>query len=439
MQVVKNMTAEIGSIISVIAALIAILTWLGIKSGASVVDWLRGRPTYDWAKVAPHIAKAKNRVLILQTWFPALEVELPRWREALREKGLDFRILLADQKLIEYRLRAREPVSSRLIQNIVEIRRFIETLGDATQSKPEVNFYSTLPFGPIYVIDETIYWGIYLAQMDSMDGPLFRTRATTRLGKDIIKSFGRAWEESSSHTGNLSVTEALARKGRDHTQEEGEISNRAAIASKQIRRIAAPVSSSLNAEGGYLCVLRHGETDLNEAEIITGGLDVGINATGRGRVRELQGSFARESWAAVYSAPTRRCIETLSELLPDPSSILIRDELRERSMGELEGFSKSSYHQSLPRYEGQDLLGSFHVSPSGGEAYCDVFYRVAAFAEGLIRSVQDGDRILLCTHDTVIRMIVLLLQNVPIAEALTLQIRNAEPQYYAPPASVAER
>jgi probable phosphoglycerate mutase len=179
--------------------------------------------------------------------------------------------------------------------------------------------------------------------------------------------------------------------------------------------------------------LRHAETDLNEAGIITGALDVGINAAGRMRLRQLGDVFERERWSHVFSSPARRCTETLSELLKeDSSAIQIRDELRERSMGELEGFSKFEYHDSLPQYRGVDLLSSFHASSVGGEAYCDVFRRVVTFIETIVNDVLRGSRTLVCTHDTVIRMVVMLLENLSIEDAVQLEVNNAEPFYYAP-------
>jgi probable phosphoglycerate mutase len=363
-------------------------------------------------------------------------MELPRWREALARGGVNFRILLADQKLVEYRLRSRDPVSSLLMQNVSDLRKFLASL-DPTGSRIEVRFYSVLPFGPLYVVDHKIFWGIYLSHKDSMDGPVFHEPDDSHLGQELIKSFERAWEEASERTGMLSIASPVDGTHVDHNREEVDIQRRISIVSKKLARIDRPGASDHDRLGGYLCVLRHADTDLNEADIITGDLDVGINASGRAHLRKFGAAFEREKWEAVYSAPARRCTETLIELLQDESGILLRDEFRGREMGVLEGFSKTGYHESLPQYAGQDLLKSFHASSQDGESYCDVFRRVAPFLEILVDQVIEGKRILICTHDTVIRMIALLLDGISIGDSPILEVANAEPLYYAP-ASAAQ-
>jgi broad specificity phosphatase PhoE len=420
----------LSTILGVLASIIGIIAFFFPDLGRRLISWARRAPTYNWPTIPGHIAEAKHRVFILQTWLPALRMELPNWSRALRREGIDFRVLLADQKLLPFRLRSREPVSSLLIQNVSDICELLESLGSLTRSKIKVRFYNTLPFGPIYVIDDTIYWGLYLSHMDSMEGPVLTERTSSRLGKEIIKSFQSIWEDASERTGLLSISEPVDRK-RDHSREEVEFARRASVASSKLTRLDEAASSSA-ARGGYLCLLRHAETDLGKAGVITGTLDVGINAAGRSRLRELGDAFERERWSSVYSSPARRCTETLAELLKkDRKDVEIRDELRERSMGALEGFSRSEYHLSLPQYRGLDLLSSFHASSTDGESYCDVFRRVVTFAEEIFERVLGGDRILICSHDSVIRLIIFLAENRGIDEVVSLEVNNAEPFFYA--------
>lgn len=288
-----------------------------------------------------------------------------------------------------------------------------------------------LPFGPIYVIDEEVYWGIYLSHMDSTKGPVFRARADSQIAQDVIASFNTAWEEASERTGGLSVTENLVRKGKKHAEEEIEIKTTASIISGKVMGISSHDESNLRGQGGYLCILRHAETDLNDADIITGGLDIGINVAGRDHVRELRPTFAHVAWDSIYSSPARRCTETLTEMVADAGAILLRNELRERSMGELEGYAKATYQASVPRYQNQDVLHSFHASADDGEAYCDVFYRLAEFLQGIVEEVHRGRRILICTHDSIIQVMSLLLENLDLQKATEREVLSGRPIYYA--------
>jgi len=419
------------TIIGVAASLVGFLAFFSPDMGREMIRRLRRAPTYDWPTIPVQIRKAQHRVLILQTWLPALRLEIPCWSKALEKEGVDFRVLLADQKLVPYRLRSREPVSSLLIQNVSDICEFIESYADTARSKMQVRFYSTLPFGPIYIIDDDIYWGLYLSHMDSMAGPVFRERSGSRLGKEIISSFQNVWQDASDRTGTLSVAQHFDRKKLDHAREEVDFARRAAAMAAKVSRQSGSAAREAPSRRSFICILRHAETDLSEASIITGALDVGINAFGRTKLRQLGDHFEREHWTAIYSSPARRCTETLAEILKaEGSAIQIRDELRERSMGDLEGFSKHEYHRSLPQYSGLDLLNSFHAAADGGESYCDVFRRVATFMEGIVQQILEGDKVLVCTHDTTIRMMTLLLENLAIEDAVSLEVSNADPVYY---------
>ncbi|MFA6971502.1 MAG: histidine phosphatase family protein [Gallionella sp.] len=427
-----TMFVLISTILGVIGSLVAMVAFFFPNLGPRLAVMLIPGPRYNWGVVPKQIVRARHRVLILQTWLPGLRLELPWWREALSKDNIEFRVLLLDQKLVPFRLRCRERVSSLITQNVsdlIELARSFNIIGE--KHHLEVRFYSCLPFGPIYVIDDDIYWGIYLADKDSMLGPAFCNRVNSTLGRQILSSYESVWRSASHKTGSLGVSPPLLHSRLSHAAEEADIERKIATTASLIFPISPKEISHTDANTGCLCILRHADTDLNVAAIVTGELDIGINAQGRDIARIVGKQIRRERWTHIYSSPLRRCIETLTEALAGKiDSIELRDELRERAMGDVEGYSKASYSESLPQYGGTNLLTSFHTAANNGEAYCDVFWRVLPLIEEVITHVKRGERVLLCSHEGPIRMMVMALEGLTSEAAVKREVRSGDIFYY---------
>lgn len=426
------------TILGIVASVVTLVAFLFPDLGKRVLSSVVRGPRFNWASVPRGIANAKTRVYVLQTWLPGLRLELPWWREALGRKDVEFRILLLEQKLVPLRLRCRERVSSLLPQNVSDLAELASTYNSPGKGRIEVRFYSCLPFGPIYVIDDEVHWGLYLANIDSMLGPAFRHGANSALGKLILASFEATWRSASARSGALCVPHVTT--ATSHAIEESEIVRQCAPLSVQFERAAEPDHSPVDHEG-CLLILRHGDTDLNAAGIVTGALDVGINTKGRLAARQANKVLRGQHWTRVYSSPLRRCIETLSEVLGgSPVGMELRDELRERCMGEVEGFSKLHYRESLTHYGGTDLLRSFHTAATGGEAYCDVFWRLIPLLTQLAAYVRAGERVLVCSHEAPIRVMIMALEGLAPDQALRVEVPNTSMfKYTLPPRTALAR
>lgn len=421
----------LGLIVGLLAIFVAILAWMFPEYGRRVLLFLIRSPRFDWDQIPPQIAGAKKRVYIIQTWMPELRLNLESWRTALSNPTIECRVLLLDQKLVATRLRCRERVSSLLTQNVADFKELTRTF-NPVEGKPrlEVKFYSCIPFGPVTVIDDDIYFGLFLSNRDSMQGPAFRCRATSRLGVQILDSLDAMWRTGSHSTGGLRVSPHGEHP--DHECEEIDIQEKL----KELKNMLAPKKfseiQSSTFQGGYLSLVRHGETDLNVKGIITGDLDIGINAEGRLAVRQNGAWAARERWDRVYSSPLRRCIESVSESLHNnTNNVELRDELIEKAMGDLEGYARESYSESLPQYKGIDVFKAFHHAPRNGEAYCDVFWRIFPFLKDAISLVRQGKRVLIYSHEAPIRMMLMILLGLTEEDAVTRKIPCGEPMYFA--------
>jgi alpha-ribazole phosphatase len=424
----------IATILGVVGSLVALVAFFFPDFGPRLIVMLTPGPHYNWGVVPKRIVGTRHRVFVLQTWLPGLRLELPWWRTALARHNIEFRVLLLDQKLVPFRLRCRERVSSLLTQNVSDLTELSRSFNIAGE-KPrlEVRFYSCIPFGPVYVIDDDIYWGLYLADQDSMLGPVFHHRASSTLGRKILASYEAVWRTASHKTGSLGVSPSQLQSRLSHATEDAEIERKLAAMAGLMRPQTPEDVTHLDANAGCLCILRHSDTDLNAAAIVTGELDIGINAQGRERARALGKHIRRERWSRVYSSPLRRCIETLAEALAGKiDSVELRDELMERAMGDVVGYSKATYSASLPQYGGIDLLTSFHTSANNGEGYCDVFWRVLPLLEEVITHVKSGGRVLLCSHEGPIRMMLMALNGLTSEAAVKKEVRSGDVLYYFP-------
>jgi len=424
-----NIALLLISTLGFIASLIAVVTFVSPNFRRRLADRMRPMRVFRWPEIPDKIADAKKRVDILQTWIPGLRLELPKWKEALKS-GAEFRVLLCDQRLVPFRLRSREAVSSLLPQNTADIAGVSEKF---EPGQIQARFYEALPFGPIYRIDEWIYWGLFTAHQDSMVGPAFATRVDSDLGRAITASFKAMWRTGSSRSGELLLPGSPDVKLRGVPTDETAVSRLAGDFARRLTRSDETFAELRAGRSGMLALVRHGQTDLNRSQIFCGSLDVRLNASGKQAARELGTEIGSLKWDRVYSSPLRRAIETARELLGgEIEGVELRDELRERAMGDLEGLSKESYADAVPTYRGVDVRNEFFTKAVEGESHADLLARISRFLPGLISEVEAGERILLCTHEGPIRIFELLFGGRSINDVCGLQVENCSLWCYVP-------
>lgn len=139
-----------------------------------------------------NIVKARKNVIIVQTWLPTLNMDIGHWRNV--PSHVTFQVMLLDEKLVPARLRCRERDNS-LTQN--NLKNFAHMRNEEPKRDLEVRLYYALPFGPVYIIDDMIFWGIYLSQECSMHGPMFKTHKESMLGQIISNSVYNLWQKAS--------------------------------------------------------------------------------------------------------------------------------------------------------------------------------------------------------------------------------------------------
>ena len=128
-----------------------------------------------------------------------------------------------------------------------------------------------------------------------------------------------------------------------------------------------------------LLLIRHGQIRANVRGRWHGATDSPLTSAGRRQARQLARRMARDwrSLGAIYSSPLQRCrdtAETISQALDRP--VLLDDDLREYSIGELEDCSFAALHERHDFF--QRIRHDRDFAPRGGESLNAVALRVVA-------------------------------------------------------------
>jgi broad specificity phosphatase PhoE len=137
--------------------------------------------------------------------------------------------------------------------------------------------------------------------------------------------------------------------------------------------------------------VRHGETELNDGTFL-----------GRGRDPGIQDASAvpaiGANWAAVYSSPLRRAVETARALTP-AASIEVDDRLSEIDYGKAEGLTLAELRASFPEIPAAWERGEDAAFPEG-EDNGSVLRRLRSFLATLNEA---SGEVLVVTHNVVLR------------------------------------
>jgi len=203
--------------------------------------------------------------------------------------------------------------------------------------------------------------------------------------------------------------------------------------------------------GGWpsvLFLLRHGQSAGNVArdaaeagglariDIAMRDMDVPLSALGERQAaavgRWLAEQTPDERPTVIISSPYERARETArilaEEAWPEDAGrveLEVDERLREREFGLLDRLTRAGITELFPEQaEMRRFLGKFYHRPPGGESWCDVGLRVRSLVDSLRTDLGD-ERVLLVTHEVVIKMTRYVLEGLDEAEVLAID-REAE-------------
>jgi broad specificity phosphatase PhoE len=164
-----------------------------------------------------------------------------------------------------------------------------------------------------------------------------------------------------------------------------------------------------------LVLVRHGETDWNRENRFQGHADPPLNENGRAQARKLAGELRTERFAALYTSPLRRALET-AELLAAELRLQAREEtsLKEVDVGSWSGLTRTDVEARFP--DGFARWLEYGHGWDDGESYEELGDRVVA---GLlsIGARHTGTAVMAVTHGGPIRSALASAERVPFDEA----------------------
>jgi broad specificity phosphatase PhoE len=161
--------------------------------------------------------------------------------------------------------------------------------------------------------------------------------------------------------------------------------------------IKSAAQTSLDSNSIVVCLVRHGQTDLNKKYVMQGHTDQPMNTKGRTQIQRLATKLQTVPFSAYYSSDLQRAIESAHILTQSkPMPIQIDPRLRERNYGSWEGSFGLTYGLSPSKYK-KDV-----ESPE------NMRQRIFSFLQDITKQYQ-GQYVLVVAHggviDTILRTI----------------------------------
>lgn len=157
-----------------------------------------------------------------------------------------------------------------------------------------------------------------------------------------------------------------------------------------------------------LFLIRHGATEANEARpFVLQGCEIDGPLTERGRRQAgaLTRFLAEIPFAAIYSSPMRRAIETVSQIAASRSlPITPIEELRECHVGRWAGLSWEEIRRRDQAHCERFLLDPANERHPGGESYFDLQSRALPAIDQVLKA-HPGQNVLVLAHNMVNRVL----------------------------------
>jgi broad specificity phosphatase PhoE len=151
----------------------------------------------------------------------------------------------------------------------------------------------------------------------------------------------------------------------------------------------------VNNHGNEVCLVRHGETAWSLSGQHTGSTDIPLTDNGKNVARELGEKLSGSEFAAVWSSPLSRALET-ARLAGFTDGVRVDDRLKEWDYGEYEGLTTAEIRKTRP-----DWFLWRDGCPDGESPE-----QVGERADGVVRDIRevDGD-VLLFAHGHILRVV----------------------------------
>lgn len=168
-----------------------------------------------------------------------------------------------------------------------------------------------------------------------------------------------------------------------------------------------------------ITLVRHTQVQKEYIGKYNGHNDIGLSYQGKKEAQKLAEKFQYEKFDRVYCSDLRRTRETIASFA-QAKDALFTEKLREKSWGRHEGLSFDEITLQGIKY--QNFLQ--WIESLDGEDYKSYIQRVKTFFfEDII--VQQADNVLVVTHAGVIKVLMSVVQNIPLKDSFSVELPYA--------------
>ncbi|HNV70695.1 MAG TPA: histidine phosphatase family protein [Candidatus Ozemobacteraceae bacterium] len=176
-----------------------------------------------------------------------------------------------------------------------------------------------------------------------------------------------------------------------------------------------------------LGLIRHGETVFNREERMQGVRDIELSDLGRQQAIELGRLLRQEECAPpqLYSSPVKRALDTAT-LLGVTTNIIAHPGFRARSLGSLEGLTKSEIREKFPGAF-ERLVEWDYLPPGANETLRDIYTRANTAVEELVQRESEADQelVIVVTHSGVLEALLRGWMQISAGQKLPVPLKNA--------------
>ena len=170
-------------------------------------------------------------------------------------------------------------------------------------------------------------------------------------------------------------------------------------------------------------LVRHGETDWNQAGLLQGQTDIALNAQGLEQAREAAERLKEVPFEIAFCSPLIRAKRTAETIIGDRKITITTDErLRELNFGPWEGVDIRTIKDAASQPFTNP--GSY-VPPDGAESFAQLYKRSGEFVDQVLLPLEGTyETVLVVAHGGVNRSILNPVLNIPVDDFWRMHMGN---------------
>src|SRR5262249_35233192 len=186
-----------------------------------------------------------------------------------------------------------------------------------------------------------------------------------------------------------------------------------------------------------LVLVRHGQSDWNLKNLLTGWRDVGLSEKGVAEARAAGKKLKAQGlhFDIAFTSVLKRAQHTLDlvvEEMGETNIAVIKDQaLNERDYGDLSGLNKDDARKKWGEEQVRIWRRSYDVAPPGGESLKDTAARVLPYyIQEILPRVLRGDNVIVAAHGNSLRALVMVLEGLSPEQLVGREIATGVPLIY---------